>query len=74
MSVFTMLNTAQRNRQKVSTVVAMAQVGLYYKNLRSSKVRYFIFSELATNLNIIEQLTTSLVAQILTSKSHHQVF
>ena len=50
MSVFTMLNTAQRNRQKVSTVVAMAQVGLYYKGLRSSKVLLFIFSSTNTIL------------------------
>ena len=49
-SVFTMLNTAQRNRQKVSTVVAMAQVGLYYKSLRSSKVLSFIFSSTNTIL------------------------
>lgn len=39
MSAVTMLNSAQRNRQTVSTVVAMAQVGSYYRNARPSRVR-----------------------------------
>jgi hypothetical protein len=39
MSGVTMLNSAQRNRQFVCTVVAMAQVGVYYRNVRPSRVR-----------------------------------
>ncbi|KAH6909669.1 ribonuclease H-like domain-containing protein [Coprinopsis sp. MPI-PUGE-AT-0042] len=39
MSVFTMMNTAQRNRQSINTVVAMAQVNGFYRAEEPSKRR-----------------------------------
>ena len=38
MSAITLLNTAQRNRQLVPTVVAMAQVRAYYVGARPQRV------------------------------------
>ena len=38
MSVVTMLNTAQRNRQKVDSVMAMVQIRGYYQKERKRKV------------------------------------
>jgi hypothetical protein len=40
MSVITMLNTAQRNRQSVSTVVAHAQVRGFYMADEKKKVMH----------------------------------
>ncbi|KAF9470251.1 hypothetical protein BDN70DRAFT_889192 [Pholiota conissans] len=39
MSVITMLNTAQRNRQHVSTVIAMAQIRGYYMKAKPRRTR-----------------------------------
>ncbi|KAJ3510647.1 hypothetical protein NLJ89_g4557 [Agrocybe chaxingu] len=39
MSSITLLNTAQRNRQQVPTVIAMAQINGYYKGEKPRKVR-----------------------------------
>jgi len=38
MSSITLLNTAQRNHQKVETVVAMAQINAFYKSEKPKKV------------------------------------
>lgn len=38
MSSVTMINTAQRNKQTVPTVMAMAQVGGYYKTQKPTRV------------------------------------
>ena len=38
MSAITLLNTAQRNRQLVPTVIAMAQVRAYYMSTRPERV------------------------------------
>ena len=41
MSSITLLNSAQRNRQKVETVVAMAQINSFYKGEKPKKVRTY---------------------------------
>jgi len=38
MSSITLLNSAQRNRQKVETVVSMAQINAFYKSEKPKKV------------------------------------
>ncbi|KAG5634248.1 hypothetical protein H0H81_002717, partial [Sphagnurus paluster] len=38
MSAVTMMNTAQRSRQKVETIMAMVQIQEYYKNQKQTKI------------------------------------
>ena len=52
MSAVTMINTAQRNRQKVNVVVALTQVRAFYYVQRKPRVRTF-FSSLILLINAI---------------------
>ena len=55
MSAVTMINTAQRNRQKVNVVVALTQVRAFYYVQIKPRVRTF-FSSLILLINAIRSL------------------